>query len=615
MSSGSVDLSLSDFLDRDTLQEIQDSFCSVTRLITSIRGADGQTLTTPTDTQRRDASDILLDQLIDDGLTENISTDQKNDPDSKNKFTAPIMLNGQKLGSIVIEHPDAFVTTIEASEPQKAKFLELGRTLGMDEDQSMAMIRKIDEVAKPNRAASVQFLHLIANSITRLCEQEYQNRLRAAELNVLFNMSRNLAGAHELSEVLRRATEEAGKALKVKSVSIRLRQKTMNEAGEHVPAEDLFLPVAVYGLSEEYIQKGPIVLKQSPMYQRAMKGEVVYIADMTADDRVVYREDAEREGLKSMLCCALNYQDRIIGTIQLFSETSRQFTDHEIDIVRAVSDLLATAIETTRLHSQRHENQRMMRQLQLGAAVQRRLLPSQMPHFPGLDIAARYVPSFELGGDFYDFIELDGHLGLAIGDVVGKGVGASLLMASSRSALRAYAQDLYDLDDIIGRVNVTMTRDTTDSEFVTLWYGVVNPHTMRLTYCNAGHEAPLLVRDGKLIPLDVGGMIIGVDDSQAYEKSVIDLKKNDVLLMYTDGLGDAMNDHEEKFGTPRIQQALLDVVASENEAKPLRAGDIVHGLLKSIRDFTGKRRSIDDTTVVVVKVTDDAPDVYQGEGI
>ena len=154
-----------------------------------------------------------------------------------------------------------------------------------------------------------------------------------------------------------------------------------------------------------------------------------------------------------------------------------------------------------------------------------------IPTPKGFDIAARYVPSFDLGGDFYDFIDLDGHVGVAVGDVVGKGVAASLLMASVRASLRAYAQDVYDLDEVISRVNHALCRDTLDNEFATLWYGVLDPSRMRLTYCNAGHEPPLLYRDGNVYTLEAGGMIVGVDPTQAYQKGLWDLKPGDCLLL------------------------------------------------------------------------------------
>lgn len=173
------------------------------------------------------------------------------------------------------------------------------------------------------------------------------------------------------------------------------------------------------------------------------------------------------------------------------------------------------------------------------------MLPKHSPKIEGVDIAATYVPSQGLGGDFYDFISLDSATGIAVGDAIGKGVAASLLMASVRSSLRAYAHDLYDLDVILSRVNQALNRDTLDNEFATLWYGTIDHQSKRLTYCNAGHEPALLLHDGEVIPLDVGGMVTGVLAEATYDKSIVDLESGDCVLLYSDGVTDAMSERND----------------------------------------------------------------------
>lgn len=541
-------LSLTDFLDLETLREVQEAFEAVTRLSTAIRDADGKRLTLPSDERQRSASDQLLEQLIAD-----------EDVDG-GRFAAPILVEGQQLGSITID------------------------------ETPLAGARAEDAGAGASRAAAIQFLYLLANSIARLCYEEYNARQRADELSVLYKVSNALSGQRDPQRVLDTAAHSVAEAMKVRSVSIRLLKDLPDE-----PGVKQLVPRAVHNLTEAYLNKGTLRLDESPMFQEAIAGEVVHIEDMANDPRVLYPGDASKEGLVSMLCVGMIFQGKPIGTIQLFSTEKRRFTAFEVNLLRAIAQLLATAIENARLDAQRNESQRMVRQLHLAADVQRRMLPGAMPHRPPFDIAARYVPSMELGGDFYDFINLEDNLGVAIGDVVGKGVAASLLMASVRASLRAYAQDVYDLDEVIARVNTAMCRDTLASEFATLWYGVLNPETLRLTYCNAGHDPPILMRNGKLIPLDVGGMIVGVDGEQHYEKSLIDLQADDMLLLYTDGLPDAMNAEGRKFGRDRIESALLETADKS-------AAEALNHILWQMRHYTGLRRSFDDTTLVVIKV-------------
>ncbi|MEM1107667.1 MAG: SpoIIE family protein phosphatase [Planctomycetota bacterium] len=573
-------LSLTDFVDLGTLQEIQDAFASVTRLSTSILDADGQPATAPTDAAKRQQSDLVFEQLIDLDERSHKSADAGG---GAKQFQAPITVEGQTLGSIVIK-PSGQAT--EELGPDLKELEGLADALDLDDVQRQELLDSAELAFGTNRGAAIQFLYLMANAIARLCFEQYHAQQRLEELSVLYKVSTVLAGREDLQQTLDTAARSVADQMKVRAVVIRLLNDT-----EDGPVLERH---ANTGLSEDYINKGRLLVNRSEMLATALRGETIYIKDMTDDPRVYYPEQARAEKLASMLCVGIIYQGQAIGTLQLFTEDIRQFTQFEIDLVRAIAQLLATAIENTRLDAARADNQKMLRQLHLAADVQRRMLPRKMPELPGYDIAARYVPSFELSGDFYDFINLDHSLGIGVGDVVGKGVAASLLMASARSSLRAYAQDVYDLDEVIARVNRQLCRDTLDAEFVTLWYGTLDRDSGRLTYCNAGHEAPLLVRDGELIPLDIGGMIVGVDRDQSYAKGVWDFRPGDMLLLYTDGLPDAMNADGNRFGRERTENLLREVAdKSANEA--------LNQILWTVRQFTGPRRATDDTTLIVIK--------------
>ena len=532
-------LDLTDFLDLATLQEIQDSFAAVTRLLTCIHDADGARLTPPIDPQQRATSEKVLDQLL--------TADELGDE----TLVAPIIVEGQQLGSIQIE-PGSSTPASGASQ-----------------------------------AAAIRFLYLLANAIARLCYDKYHARQRAEELEALYKISSVLSGQRDLQRVLDTAVASVAEVMAVHAASIRL-ATPVNDGVELAPR-------AVHNLPPEYLTKGVIRLDTSNMFDEAIGGKTIYVEDMAKDPRVLYPIDAQREQLVSMLCVGIVFQARPVGTIQLFSAQKRQFTEFEKQLLHAISQLLAAAIENARLDAQRNKSERIMRQVRLAADVQRRMLPESPPHVQPFDVAARCVPSMELGGDFYDLLELKSSLGMVIGDVSGKGVAAALLMASVRASLRAYAQDVYDLDEIIARVNTAMTQDTLDNEFVTLWYGVLDPVSMRLTYCNAGHEPPILLRHGEIRLLDTGGMLVGVDTKQHYAKGLLDLHADDFILLYSDGLTDAMDANRQKFGRDRVIQAM-------KAAASCSAQDALNAILSKMRHFTGQQRSFDDTTLVVTRV-------------
>ena len=433
------------------------------------------------------------------------------------------------------------------------------------------------------RAAAELVYHSVV-AVARARASEHQLQQRVTELGALFDLSTLLAGHRDLQELLDAAAHSGACMMGVKAASIHLLVTDTNE----------LIPKAVHNLSEAYLSKGPIQLERSELAQEALAGRVVYVADMASDPRVLYPDDARREGLVSILSTGMIYQGQPIGVIQLYTGVERRFSALEVNLLHAIAQIMAAAIVNTRLHADSLEAQRIQRQLRLAANVQRRMLPGAMPHLPPFDIAAQYVPSLELGGDFFDFIHLDGHLGVALGDVVGKGVAASLLMASVRASLRAYAQDLYDIDEVIARVNSALVRDTLDNEFATLFYGVIDPSTRRLTYCNAGHEPALLLRGDEVQHLGVGGMIVGVDPKQHYDKAIVDLRPGDMFLVYSDGLSEAMNFDGDQFGRTRIAAAM-------RQAADMPAAVALKHILWQMRCFTGLQQNRDDTTVVLIK--------------
>ena len=573
-----TDVQLTDIISPQSLQEIQDGFAALTRLKTEILDGSGEPITEPTEFEQRTLSDLTLDWLIDG---------DEQMPDGGEPLTAPIIVEGRQLGSIRIQSHQP--SGVPASPVQVAQFRQKIAHLPLTEAQIDEIVEAASQCWGFSRGAGVQFLDVLANNLARLCYQEFQLRQRVEELSALYKLSTVLAAHRDVQQILDTAARSAADVLGVRSSAIRLYNADTDE----------MVVYAGHNLSEAYLARGPLTLSESELFSAAMRGQVVYVADMQSDSRVKYREAAKQEGLVSALFAGMVYQDHPIGVIQLFTEYRRAFSPFEINLVRAMAQLLAAAIENAQLEAKRRENEDVQRQLQIAAQVQQRMLPSKPPRVDPFEIAARYVPCFELGGDFYDFIRLDGHLGIAVGDVAGKGIAASLLMAMVRASLRAYAQDVYDLDEIIRRVNVALTRDTLDREFATLWYGVLDPQCLRLTYCNAGHEPALLLRNGEVESLSCGGMIVGVDRHQSYQRSVIDLLPGDCLLAFTDGLCDATNFEGDRYSRQRVVETFKAVAD-----RP--ANDILNHVLWEMRRYIGLNRAADDTTIVVVKVREGA---------
>ncbi len=562
--------SLTDFLDVDTLQDIQDSLASVAQVSACIRDARGQPLTQPTVSDRFQARSAAIAAAQRDG-----------GPDSLNQpFSAPIMVAGIRLGSISMEPHHHRIDAARADE--------LSTRFNIKPAQARELLELCASESAVQRSAGIQFLQLLASAISRLCEQEMQLRRRIVELSTLFHISTITAEARGLAQTLDRVTQSVAQAMGAKACSLRLLDDQRDE----------LVIKSVYNLSDAYLRKGPILVDKSGVDREALAGKVVQIVDMTTDPRIAYPEDARREGIASVLCTSLSYQGHPIGVIRVYTDTPKTFTSFEIRLLQSIANQAAAAIENARLQEEAIEKVRLQRQVQIAAEVQRRMIPGRAPSIKGFDIAALYVPCFELGGDFYDFIEFGPQsLGIAVADIVGKGLPASILMASARASIRAYASDIYDLDEVISRVNKAIVADTQSGEFVTLWYGTLELTSRRLTYAVAGHDPALLLRDGTIRELGPGGMVLGVDPNEKYGKHILDIKKGDCILIYTDGLTDAMNFNGESFGRARLREAYLRFA-------DLPAEQICRQLVWETRRFVGLNSRVDDTTLVVIKAVE-----------
>lgn len=405
----------------------------------------------------------------------------------------------------------------------------------------------------------------------------------------IYQLTTLVAGTFSLQEVLDKLAGAAVKIMVgVKACSIRLLDE---EAGE-------LMMRSTYGLSEEYRNKGP-VSKNDPVIKAAFAGEAIVLDDMRVDGRVKYKEATLKEGLVSQLTVAMKFRRKAIGVLRLYSPKPRQFYEDDISLARAIASQCAVAITNARLYAEAIEGQRIAEQMRLGGVVQRRMIPEKAPSMPGLDIAATYIPCFDVGGDFYDFLQIsDDCFAVAIADVIGKGIPAAIMMSLFRGSVRAYAdteQDKCNIDRIIGKLNKTACSECKDGEFVALFYAVIDVKEKTIAYCNCGHEPAVLIRDGKITELDKGGFVLGIEPTAEYQIETLKLEEGDCLLFYTDGLIDAANFDGELWGRENMLETAMKFTADSAE-------QMVKDILGYRRRFVGLARQVDDTSIIVIKV-------------
>lgn len=362
---------------------------------------------------------------------------------------------------------------------------------------------------------------------------------------------------------------------------------------------------AVRNLSPAWLAENAPLSTDGELRDQAFRGGVVAVTDLLHDPRIADPSRPAAEGLVSLLTAGLVFGGRASGLIRLYSRSLREFTQSEMNLLRAIADHAAMALAHARLRQLREQDAQMRRQLKLAAEVQQRMLPRTLPVFERFDLAARYVPSYQLGGDFYDVFERGGCLALAVGDVVGKGVPAALIMSAVRSGLRAYCAGGGPLDQVMGQLNSATARDTMESEFVTLWAATLNPQDLSIAFCSAGHDPALVFSAAgsgiEVSELATGDMALGIDTAQTFHVGRQTLRPGDVVLAHTDGLSDATDFNGKRFTHQRIRETVLRLLAAEPAASAAR---IVEHLMWTVRQFAGVRLSTDDITLVVVRVRD-----------
>jgi sigma-B regulation protein RsbU (phosphoserine phosphatase) len=321
-------------------------------------------------------------------------------------------------------------------------------------------------------------------------------------------------------------------------------------------------------------------------------GQTLIIPDVRKDDRYI----EARRTTRSEIAAPISLNERIIGAFNLESDELDAFTEADADVLHFFANAAAISIEKAVLHEELVEKKRIESQLEVARQVQSSLLPDRPPEPDGFDIAAENLPTYEVGGDYYDFINFpDSQIGIAIADVSGKGVPAALIMATLRAALRTQVRNDFALPDIMRAVNHLLFESTTDAQFVTAVYGVLDPHSGRFTYSNCGHNPPLLMHaDGRFDELTTGGPALGIFDVARFEQGIVDVPVGATLAFYTDGVVEAADQDGKEFGLRRLRNVLYG-------SSGLSAFRTTRAVLDATRSFSGTDAFADDFTLVVVK--------------
>lgn len=318
-----------------------------------------------------------------------------------------------------------------------------------------------------------------------------------------------------------------------------------------------------------------------------------------------YRENREREiaaleSVRAAVLVPIALKDQLIGILALGRRSQGSYDRDDLRVLTAVAGPLSFVIQNAQFVERVAEQERLRREIVLATEVQRRLFPEREPHSSALEIVGYCLPARDVGGDHYDFLEMeDGRIGLSLTDVAGKGIAAALLVSIVQASVRSLSPDRRgQLGDLVGRLNTLLHRSTGPSSYATFFYAEVDPGQKRLTYVNAGHNPPLLFRSKgttEVIPLTTGGPVIGLFGSLPYEEETLQLETGDVLVAYTDGVTEALSMEGEEWGEERLKQAVWSCYSGA-------ASQIREHLKNAVSQWMQGAPQHDDLTFFVMKV-------------
>ncbi len=321
------------------------------------------------------------------------------------------------------------------------------------------------------------------------------------------------------------------------------------------------------------------------------------VRDTQLDQALKNRESIVASRVRSMMAVPLQTNEQVIGLIYLDSpHLIREFTREDLNLLTVMANVAAIRIEHARLVEVERQDMIIQKELGQAAEIQRGLLPKTAPNVAGVNLAGFNVPSRAVGGDYYDFFTYpDGRVGLIVADVAGKGLPAALLMTSLRARCHVLFEEASDLMNKVTRLNKAICADTPDNRFITFFIAVLDPATGALTYVNAGHNPPLLVRAaGGVDQLDQGGPVLGILPIARYREVNVQVEPGDSIVFYSDGVTEAASPEGEEFGEDRLGAF---VAGRPN----LEVAELITEISSAVNTFTKGAPLADDLTLLIAR--------------
>ncbi len=409
-------------------------------------------------------------------------------------------------------------------------------------------------------------------------------RLRRSveELSILNDLARSIGSSLDFQEIMQTVIKRSCRAVKASQATI-----TMVDKEEFMPNGTI-----VRGIEKD---TPDFHLTSNLVGMMATKKQPLVFNDPKDDVRLRYVPF--QDGVNNLVCVPLLVGNKLVGILAAYNKRNgKDFEDNDKRLLSIIGAQSAQILERARLFEVEQASIRMTEEVRLAGSIQMGLLPHTFPDVEGYDIFGMTIPAQQVGGDYYDYLKLDsGNLGLAIGDISGKGIPASLLMANLQATLRSLTLQETSCASTVAACSKLLFRSTPVEKFATLFYSVLNPQTHKIVYSNAGHEHPLILSaDGSIRTLTAGGLPAGILDEFDYQEDTEVLAVGEIMVLYSDGVTDMIDHQEVPYGDTRFRECVL-----ENRCKT--AQGIAQALVASVQRHAGNEPPLDDLTVMIIK--------------
>jgi sigma-B regulation protein RsbU (phosphoserine phosphatase) len=406
-----------------------------------------------------------------------------------------------------------------------------------------------------------------------------------AELSMLNEFAQIISSTMALDKVLDKVVAASLKAIDAEQGTIHLVQSLEGDAPFRtlIRKADQTTPMDKYRLDVEL--SGWMIRNRKPL-----------LINDFSKDKIFNKASSERK-IRSLLAVPLLCKGQLIGVLNLFNKKHAQgFNLDDQRLLSIIASQSAQVIENARLYEEEKQLRQYEQDLQMARNIQNNLLPNKNPTIPGFEVAGKSYAAREVGGDYFDFIDLgNGRWNIALGDVSGKGIAAALLMANLQATLRTQAQSNIFLVDSVAKTNRFLYFNTEANQFATLFCGVLDAPAKTFTYVNAGHNYPfLLTPAGQFQELHTGGLILGLLPEVSFAENKRQLSPGEILVIYSDGVTEAENELEDQFGEKRLQEMI-------KQNQNCSAEELVDRIYNAVTEFCGSAKQSDDITLVIIK--------------